>query len=444
METGEKRGPRDPDSAETPVSRGWTGAALAIALFAIAGRIHNAFAFPPLRDYDGAGHALNAFAFFRGALPDPRSWSGFHPPLSYALGGGLWRLLPDGVPVHASLRLVSAAAGLAALYLVWRVLRREGSTSDAAIVCVVALCAPVFAIATSMMGNETLCMLFATACAARLMTLPTKAGRASMARHALGTGVLAGLAILSKSTGIVVLGAAVVTYALALRRDRRALGATLAVLVGSAALLSAPHYLRLMHITDTGPIGAISGGIGSPDARAAMQVQPPGERRLSDYFSFPPSALVSPFYLEPRLLRSVPGLLYASTWADAHAQFLPPGADRRILRAETATAIGGLLPTALAVAGLFLCLRRPGERRTWLGPGILGAALLLGFAVQAWTVPRYSAVKASYLLPALLPACLALLAGLEGLGARTRTIVRIALLGLATACAGLTWYGWWS
>jgi 4-amino-4-deoxy-L-arabinose transferase-like glycosyltransferase len=438
---GESRASRALADESAAESRGWVWAALAIALLAIAGRIHNAFAYPPLRDYDGAGHALNAFAFFRGVLPDPRSWSGFHPPLSYALGGGLWRWLPDDVPVHALLRLASAAAGLAALFLVWRVLRREGSATNAAIISVVALCAPVFAIATSMMGNETLCMLFVSACAARLMTLPAPA---KMARHALGTGLLAGLAILSKSTGIVVLGAAVVTYALALRRDRRALGATLAVLIGVAALLSGPHYLRLMHITNTGPIGAISGGIGSPDARAAMQVQPPGERRVSDYFSFPPSALVSPFYLEPRLLRSVPGLLYASTWADAHAQFLPPGADPRILRAETVTAIGGLLPTLLALTGIFLCLRRPQERRSWLGPGVLGAALLLGFAVQAWTVPRYSAVKASYLLPALLPACLALLAGLEVLGAKSRTVVRIALLGLATACGGLTWYGWWS
>jgi len=324
---------------------------------------------------------------------------------------------------------------------VWRVLRREGSASDAAVVGVVALCAPVFAIATSMIGNEALCTLLVTACAARLMALPPAA---KATRHALGTGVLAGLAILSKSTGIVVLGAAVVAYAVALRRDRRALAAALAMLVASAALLSAPYYLRLMRVTGTGPIGAISGGVGSPDARAAMQQQPPGERRIADYFSFPPSALVAPFYLEPRLLHSVPGLLYASTWADAHAQFLPPGADPRILRAETATAIGGLLPTLLAAAGALLCLRRTERRRRWLGPGVLGAALLLGFAVQAWTVPRYSAVKASYLLPALLPGCLALQAGLEALGATTRALARAALLALATAGAGLTWYGWWS
>jgi hypothetical protein len=71
---------------------------------AVVARIHNAFAFPALADFDGPGHALNFFALYEGRLPDPASWSGFHPPLAYALGAALWHLLPDAIPVHAALR----------------------------------------------------------------------------------------------------------------------------------------------------------------------------------------------------------------------------------------------------------------------------------------------------------------------------------------------------
>ena len=64
-------------------------------------------------------------------------------------------------------------------------------------------------------------------------------------------------------------------------------------------------------------------------------------------------------------------------------------------------------------------------------------------AVQAWTVPHYSAVKASYLLPAILPAALLLASGMEGLP-RGRLAARAALLVLAAGYTALTWYGWWS
>lgn len=419
---------------------GWLLAAAVVALVSMAARFHNAFAYPPLRDFDGAGHALNAFALHGGELPDPLSWSGFHPPLAYAVGAGLWRLLPESVPVHASLRLASAAAGIGALFLIWRELSRRFPAQDAAAVSALALSAPVVVIATSMIGNEALCTFWVTACLVWLMR-PFEGSRA--VRHAAVTGLMAGAATLSKSTGLVVVAAAALFYALRLRRDPRRLAATVATLLATSALLTAPHTLRLMRATGSGPLAVMSGGVGSPDARGAMQVQPPGERHLSDYLRVPPATFLAPFYLEPGMLESVPGLLYASTWADAHAQFLPPGVDPAILRAEVATSLGGLLPTALAAWGLVTILRRRRELDVFLGPFLFGALLAGAFAVQAWTVPHYSAIKASYLLPAALPASVLLAAGLGELR-RARGVARAGLLALAAACTALTWYGWWS
>jgi hypothetical protein len=289
-----------------------------------------------------------------------------------------------------------------------------------------------------MIGNEMLCTLLVTACLARTL------GRvpAHPLRHAFGTGLLAGAASLAKSTGWVALGAAGVSYAVRLRHDRRRMLAALVVLGVAGVGLAAPHTLRLMRATGASPLGVMSGGVGSPDARAAMADQPPGERRLAHYLSLPPAALLAPVYLAPGMLESVPGLVYASTWADGHAQFLPPGVDA-VLRAETAAALAGLLPTLLGLLGLLRILQRPRLHREWLGAFVFAALLGLAFVFQSWAFPHYSAVKASYLLPAALPASYVLGVGLGALPGAWRSVVRAGLLVLAGGSTALTWYGWW-
>jgi hypothetical protein len=118
--------------------------------------------------------------------------------------------------------------------------------------------------------------------------------------------------------------------------------------------------------------------------------------------------------------------------------------DPAIPRAESATALGGLLPTALLFWGVLGVLRRWDRHREWLGPFVFAGALVVAFLAQTWWVPRYSAVKASYLLPAVLPACYALGVGLASLGPAARGAARAGLLLLAAGSTALTWYGWWS
>lgn len=425
----------------TSRERAWLVAAGVLAVAALVARIHNAFAFPPLHDYDGAGHALNVFALYEGRLPDPQSWSGFHPPLAYALGAAIWHGLPDGVPVHAALRLLSATAGAGAVAILWRALRRFVSDADAAVVAVFVFCAPVVAIATSMFGNETLCALFATAALARLLAIPDEPRDAL--RHGAITLLLAALAALAKSTGLAVVGVAGLAYLWRARRSgAAALARTTAALGGVALVALAPHYGKLLWQGGS-LVAVISGGVAGAAAVGEMAQQPPGVRHLGDYFLLTWSMILAPFKDGPDMVRSVPGLLYATVWADGQGEFLPV-TERSVVGAASIGALLGLVPTVVAAIGLVRILRRPPLRAAMGAPLLFLALLFAALLAQIWVVPRFSAVKASYLLSALLPAGLALGIGVATARPRARGALRCALLAIGGYATFLTWYGWWA
>src|SRR4029450_1234364 len=89
--------------------RSITALSAAVAIFAVATRVHDVTAFPALQDSAAPGPALNVVDLFEGHLPSLRSWSGSQPPLYHALGAALWTVLPEQVPVHLTLRLISVA-----------------------------------------------------------------------------------------------------------------------------------------------------------------------------------------------------------------------------------------------------------------------------------------------------------------------------------------------
>ncbi len=422
-----------------PGPRLWSRAALAVAVLAALSRLWNAQAYWPLRGYDGPAHAANVFALYEGRLPTPGSWLGFHPPLYHALGAGLWRLLPDAVPVHAGLRLLSAALGFGAVAIAWRVLRDFVDEEDAAVVAAFLLGVPVFALATSMVGNEAACMLFVTAVLARLTRIPVAAEPRAALGHALRTAGLAGLAALSKTTGFVAAGLAAATYALRLRaRVPTALAA--AALVGALPLgMAGPFFAPTLLAAGGSPAALVTGAASSTALESLMAAQPPSERFLRDYFSFPAAALHAPVFKAEGLIHSVPGLLYASVWSDAHAHFLIPVTEG-VLRVESAIAWAGLIPTGLGLLGLGLLLRRRDPRL--IGPLLFAAVMGVALLRYTWILPSYSAVKASYLLPALLPVALCVACGLARLPGGWRQAGRAALLGLGVAGTAVTTWGW--
>jgi hypothetical protein len=98
----------------------------------------------------------------------------------------------------------------------------------------------------------------------------------------------------------------------------------------------------------------------------------------------------------------------------------------------------------VAAAGLLRVARNPRRFSAALGPLLFGALLLVALVRYTWVLPAYSAVKASYLLPATLPASLLLAWGLAGLTPRRRAAARGFCLLLALAASCVLWQGWWA
>jgi tetratricopeptide (TPR) repeat protein len=435
--------------------RGWLLAGWGAALAAALGvRLWNALAGPLLWGYDAGGHvAYVLFLDLYRALPwADQGWSYFHPPLHYALGwllaqAGSGELLMRGLPLLAS----AASLGTAAL-AAWLVRRVSPEAPGLALAAFAALAfLPVHLFMSAMPGNElTACFAGAAALAAFIANesraRPTLAGAA-------GVGLLAGLDLLSKFSGLMVLLVALCSLALRplLRgawHDAPARVAVRGALLAAAALaLAAPWYAR--NLAAFGNPFQLSRDFEL--VAAVERDQPPGSRSLRDYWSLPLDALRDPNPLAPHLLHSVWATAYLNVWADIYRE----SDVERALEAERGRrsstrwmALLGLLPTGLAAAGGLLALRDAlrGRRRAAYVPLLIqSAASLAAFALFSWRVPIWSALKASYLFGLSLPYALFLARALEAwrawpalarAGAWPRALLPAGLAGVwLAACA---------
>jgi hypothetical protein len=404
----------------TGTDRAILAASVVVATLAVCVRIHNVGAYPALNDWDGAGHAVNVVDLSEGHWPNPRSWSGSHPPLYYGMSAALWALLPDGVPIHVMMRLLTASAWVGTVALVWRVLRRLVSQVDAAVVAVVLLGVPGFMIASSMMTNDALCTFFVTAALVRLIGVP----RDTMptAGHGAMTGMLAGLAALTKAQGLAAVAAAGAWYAWRGRRDPKAALRTLVAFGVISAAVAGAHYGRLFLSLSGSTHSVIVGYAGSQEKDAIATVVHAVWREGTTH--------------------SIAWWFHTALWGDPTAVFLPPGVDGRWLASLVWT--GGLLVIPVGVAGLIGVLTKRRDVLRAAGAAFLfGAAytaFLLGYAV---TYPYFILPKTSFMLPEALPSGIALAVGLSMCGAGARTLLRVLLLAVATGGIALTTYGWW-
>ena len=402
---------------------GW-GVALGVA---VGVRLWNALEGPRMWGYDAWGHvAYVLFLDLYASLPwADQGWSYFHPPLHYGLGWLLAQAASGEVLMRGLSLLGSAAslgtAGLAA-WLARAVAPQRPGLALAAFVAVA--CLPVHYFMSPMPGNQlTACFLSAATLCALIWN--ESRPRASLGGAAL-VGLLAGLALLSRFSGLLVLCVALASLGLrplmqgAWSDTFGRVAARGALTAALALALAAPYYAR--NLAEFGVPFQLS-----RDFELVTSVekdQPPGRRTVSHFWRLPLAAFTDPNPLAPHLLRAVWPSVYLNVWADTYRESdvtraLEAEKNRR--RSTTLLALLGLLPSLLFAVGGVLALGdtiRGRRRSVYLPLLVQTAASLAAFALFAWQVPIWSALKASYLFGLSLPFALFLARALEAALAR--------------------------
>jgi len=424
----------------------WLGWGVAVGA-AVAVRLWNALAGPRMWGYDAWGHvAYVLFLDLYRAVPwADQGWSYFHPPLHYALGWilaqfGSGDVLMRGLSLLGSVASLGTAALAAALTRV----ALPGRRGPPLLAFTAVAFLPVHVFMSPMPGNE-MTLTFLSAAAVFVFVRNEARPRPSLAQDALCGGLI-GLALLTKFnglvTGIAIAAALPVLALLGAHREQsaRRVLARVALVAGLGAAIASPYYLRNLEAFGT-PFQL------SRDYPLIAQVegdQPPGERTLSDYLRFPPRLFEDPNPLAPHLLHSIWGTVYLNVWADIFRE----SDVARALDAETTRRAStiwmarlGVPLTVFACFGAFVA-----GRETWRGRRrfvhvpmlLLAGATVAAFAVFAWRVPIWSALKASYLLGLSLPYAWFLVCAAERLGARDPRWLRLAVpatLGVVSAAA---------
>jgi hypothetical protein len=380
-------------------SRAFLAVAALLALGAVQ-RVWNVLHYPVFMGFDAKGnwHYIQLL-MQRFELPAPDAgWSTAHPPLFYAISAALGALqdAPTETSVGQPTVLISAAFGLAAVAATAALVHRlsQGDVWRTVLAAALLIFLPVHISMSTMLSEELLTsalVSFAVVGLAAEMARP-EAQRVSLLRPAL-LGALAGLALLTKLSAAMLVGAG----AVALLAEAPARGApralrTAAVFAASAGLVGGWFYLRNLWLYGyLYPHGL--------PAHAEMLTLPPGERGLVDYLAFPLDTFRGTQAFDPALLHSVWGGTYASIWFDPHRHFLPRRAPGLFLAAQLIL-VTALVPTAAFVLGL---LR--GARRVWRErnptDGLLVALVVLmlgGYVAFTFRNPWFVTVKGSFLL----------------------------------------------
>lgn len=377
-----------------------------LGVVGIAMRVNNAIRYPERWGFDGLfneryiGRLLESFA-----LPAPDSdWSTAHPPLFYYLAAGLARALgvadAEGAIVPA--RLASSAIGLAMVAIAWRLVRRSAPADPkrALLAGALVLFLPAHVYMSAMLNEEILAATFTSitlfgVCGELTRREP---GPRAWLRDAC-IGLAAGLALLTKLTGILAVGAVVGAFLwLGIRERRVAQALRRAAVVAIVALaVGGWYYARNL---------VLYGYLYPQDlsTHSLMFDMPPGERHPGDYLRFPLATFTDPQVLNEDLLHSIWGSTYVTLWYEGHGHFLPKD-EPAVKRLGTALLVLAILPTLAFGVGLVRAVRRAlSDPRAPESPMVLLVfATLAGYVIFTWSNPWFATVKASYLLGIAVP-----------------------------------------
>jgi hypothetical protein len=389
--------------------------AIGAALFVgIAIRVSNVFQYPLDMGFDAQGNWSYVSGLLGSwALPKPDSgWSTAHPPLFYYMAGAIGRIFgglgefEKASAIHA-IRFVSMGFGLLGIATAVVLVRRTDpeNTPRAVFAGGLLLFLPVHLYMSAMLTEEilvtTLISIVVVGVGLDLVAEPERTPKAW--RRAGFFGAVAGLALLTKLTGLLVIavgGAAYLVVDLRAARSTRAWAASIVRpgAFGLAALLAAGWFFAW---------NWFQYGYLYPHAlevHSVMFRMPPGSRGFVDYLSFPWQLFIDPNLLSPNLIHSVWGSTYATIWFDAHRHFVPRDGVA-IARLATSILVLGLLPTIAFGIGMVRGIRR--VFRSLQGPDVLLLLLVIatfgGYLFFSWRNPWFVVLKGSFLLGLCVP-----------------------------------------
>jgi hypothetical protein len=433
-----------------PIDR-WTVTAAIVVGVAVAMRVHNSIVYPVPRGYDSFGHVIYIWYLLKtGRIPlANEGWSLFHPPLFFAVAAAMWRLLQrvDPIRVMHLISLAFSLLGLVPAYVTYLIVRRSFPASQLLRVVAPAfvLFLPVCIYTAPMIGNEG---LHAVLCAVSIYCLLRTVTTATLG-WSVALGVALGLALLTKFTAIGLVVASIVVLAVTGWQHRRIGFSTksLAVTLALCAAISGWYYARNVVV------------FGNPFqmsrdfffVQRIENAQAHGDRTLYDYLSFDPSIFAMPSLHRPgqRAVHSVWTGVFANTWFDSFGGWFLPGAHSSPWVRDSGRVILGLavVPTLVVLLGIgaaLVRLMRLGWDDTLVVMLIVFAVMVAMYVQFTRSVPIFSALKASYLLPVTVIFAFWFALGLSVLSRWPRLIV--VLTGeaglLAAAIVPVFSYGW--
>lgn len=390
----------------TPGSRSIKNLGWLLLAVAVMTRILNALSYKTGLGFDAVENVEYIELLMQSwELPAPdEAWATSHPPLFYYFFALVGRLLAAfGQPglLLQTIPLLGGAASIATALLAASAVRRmhPGDEARALIALALVLFLPVQIYLSAMVNEEVMAALLVSI-ALWLALVPKANGdpRKKNLLQAAATGFVAGLAMLTKLSGVLVvvaIGCAWLIQGLRTRSLGNAIGRVL-TLGGVALCIGGWFYLRNYFVYGYFYPQDLS-------VHAIMFEMPPGERGLLDYFSLPLATWSDPQLLNPDLMRSVWGSTYATLYFDGHRHFLAHSVD--VSRMGSLLLILALLPVGAFAAGLCGGLRRAfsGNPSYELPLLWLIVLSLAGYVVFTWSNPWFVTLKAGYLLGLSIP-----------------------------------------
>lgn len=369
-------------------------------------RINNAIYYPVGMGFDATGNWDYIALLLRSwALPAPdQGWSTAHPPFFYNFSAAIIGLLGSAnklAAVHA-VRLATAGAGLLGIGAAVLLVRRADpeNTRRAFIAGALLLFLPVHLYMSAMLSEEILvtALISLAVVGVAMDSLATPTSDHSWPRAAF-FGAIAGLALLTKLSGLLIVCAGVAAYSIDwMRSGQKSVSLRSALVFGAVASMVGGWYYvwNLFTYGYLYPHGL--------EVHSVMFSMPPGERSVADYLRFPLATFTDPQLLSPNLLRSVWGSTYVTVWFDGHRQFLPKSSVV-VERFGTAILLLALVPTVAFAVGLWRGARR--LLRNFSGPDVilllLVASTFAGYILFTWRNPWFAVLKGSFLLGISVP-----------------------------------------